>query len=284
MKYWDMLRVGAKTSAPTPVVDTTEEKLEAANEKIDELSNKVDELLKEIMNNKPKEMPAALTDSVLDDDEIADVTQTIADYWKRYFHDIELKTTLNPYFVWNIPKTAYQLSRSLRAKGAPYILDPLYWFCMFIIKNKDDIPQFIGMSIYETDETMCAAIEDYMWPAPEDDGDDSKDAEENEADDSDTPPEDYHPYEPVRDDDEIADGEVVDSVEDLGTEQDQVDAVTETVVETKELSDELGEDEHVQKMDTDDDESDEEEGHPSAEFLDAMLVQGMEGKEPTINV
>ena len=82
----------------------------------------------------------------------------IPDYWKRYFHDIELKTTLNPYFVWNIPKTAYQLSRSLRAKGAPYILDPLYWFCMFIIKNKDDIPQFIGMSIYETDETMCAAI------------------------------------------------------------------------------------------------------------------------------
>ena len=180
MKYYDVLRVGAKTSAPTPVVET--------DEQIKHVESKIDIILKEIMENKPKEMPAELANSTLKDDEISDVVDTFCMYHDKFFSPLDLRKRLDPAFIWNIPKDIYNLSHRVRERGETHLLDPLFWFCMYVIADIDcyigDVVSCIldsmteddiiavnqSATMYETDEGNESVNEVVEEPSSKDDG------------------------------------------------------------------------------------------------------------------
>ena len=270
MKYYDVLRVGAKTSAPTPVVE---------DEQIKHVESKIDIILKEIMENKPKEMPSELANSTLKDAEVSEVVDTFCMYHDRFFSQLDLRKRLDPAFIWNIPKDIYNLSHRVRERGETHLLDPLFWFCMYIIADidytigevvscmldsmtEDDIKAIDdNVTLYEDMKLVDEIIEEKCTEVnPEDIIPMDEDHEEKVPE-----PEDIIPMDEDREDVE------------LGSEQDHVSEAATLILKPidEEPVDDDGEDPHVVSIDCDVDEyGDDTPTEDYLSTLDQMIENG----------
>ena len=122
MKYWDVIRVGAKTSAPTQpamAVDPYKE----TKETIEDLCDQVQNMLIQLRDCKNG---VSSTETTLNDEELRTVISTVCEYHDKYFPTIEMRSTLDPAFMYNIPKNVYNASRMMRAREYPDVVDPLF--------------------------------------------------------------------------------------------------------------------------------------------------------------
>lgn len=108
MKYWELVRVGAKTSASTPVPP----------------ESCVDDTAKGTNLNK---------------EEARYVLKKLEEYRDKYYKDIPLKIPADPKFIFNIPKSIYKASTYVRDTSKPDSMDPLYWFYLFCTEEPQDM-------------------------------------------------------------------------------------------------------------------------------------------------
>lgn len=137
MKYWELIDVGEKTSAPTLSSQKT------MSENIDKILNYIEE-----MSKKDNSAPFDFDNTCLSDDEISDVLSTLINFEKKYFKDIPLAETLEKRFMWNIPKSVYNAANKVTVCGLPDCLNPLYWFYLFCTAEPEDmIGKFITTAV-----------------------------------------------------------------------------------------------------------------------------------------
>lgn len=174
MKYWELIRVGGKTSAPTPApkedVTTSLRKLtdeeiaernattesivkdiiEEQNRKNEETSQNVKTILAfmEELKNKDWTPPAELENTSLNREETCDVLTMLLDFQKKYFYTTPLTRDLSRAFVYNIPKPVYEAAKTAEVKGYPDCLNPLYWFFMTQLGDPEYmLPMFLISAI-----------------------------------------------------------------------------------------------------------------------------------------
>lgn len=277
MKYWEVIRVGAKTSAPTQPVMAIDPYKET-KETIEDLCDQVQSMISQLKNNKATPMS---TDTTLDDDDLRTVISTVCEYHDKYFPTIEMKSTLDPAFMYNIPKNIFNASRMMRAREYPDVIDPLFWFFIFMVADVDQetmskilmsaVDLMISNGTREFITVNSESYDEYFKDLTDDEPDDGTTEAVAEAIDRSA----------ERDDDEIADGEIVEEVEDinLGSEAEHVDAViVEPPIDGKRFEYNAEEDDtHVVSLNIDDEDEDLEptESEEGESFI-GMLVDKME--------
>ena len=271
MKYWDVIRVGAKTSAPTQpamAVDPYKE----TKETIEDLCDQVQNMLIQLRDCKNG---VSSTETTLNDEELRTVISTVCEYHDKYFPTIEMRSTLDPAFMYNIPKNVYNASQMMRAREYPVVLDPLFWFFIFMTA---DLDQYSMSKIYTTAGDLAYnVIGDLETITKYADGYDEYIKDFAEID---------------RDDDEIADGEIVEPVDDvdLGSEAEHVEeAISENESSGLIISppegckhfeyDESEDDTHVVSLNTDEEDDDYEPNESDENNFVGMLLDEMEGIE-----
>lgn len=277
MKYWEVIRVGAKTSAPTQPVMAIDPYKET-KETIEDLCDQVQSMISQLKNNKATPMS---TDTTLDDDDLRTVISTVCEYHDKYFPTIEMKSTLDPAFMYNIPKNIFNASRMMRAREYPDVVDPLFWFFIFMVADVDqETMSKILMSA--ADLMISDGTREFITVNSESYDEYFKDLTDDEPDDGTTEAiTEAIDRSAERDDDEIADGEIVEEVEDinLGSEAEHVEAViVEPPADCKHFEYDAEEDDtHVVSLNIDDEDEDLEptESEEGESFI-GMLVDKME--------
>lgn len=122
---------------------------EDKNDILDKISSEIsglEERLKEsqnvdiasiIKNSKPQEAPPEYDNNELDDEQIAEVLNTMLAFQDKYFSATPLNSELVEKFVWNIPKDIYKMHLHVK-DWLPDAMDPIYWFYLFCMKNPQE--------------------------------------------------------------------------------------------------------------------------------------------------
>lgn len=128
-----------------------------------------DNILRYLKDFKPQEAPPGFENTELNDDQIAEVLNTMLKYQDTYFSETPLNSELVQAFVWNIPKDIFKTHAYVKDHCLPDVMDPIYWFYMFCMKNPEQaIGKFIAEAINSTSEedfdevTKCADEYDEM--------------------------------------------------------------------------------------------------------------------------
>ena len=90
-----------------------------------------------IKNSEPQEAPPEYENNELDDDQIAEVLNTMLAFQDKYFSATPLNSELVEKFVWNIPKDIYKMHSHVK-DWLPDAMDPIYWFYLFCMKNPQE--------------------------------------------------------------------------------------------------------------------------------------------------
>ena len=90
-----------------------------------------------IKNSEPQEAPPEYDNNELDDDQIAEVLNTMLAFQDKYFSATPLNSELVEKFVWNIPKDIYKMHLHVK-DWLPDAMDPIYWFYLFCMKNPQE--------------------------------------------------------------------------------------------------------------------------------------------------
>lgn len=91
-----------------------------------------------IKNSEPQEAPPEYENTELDDDQIAEVLNTMLKYQDEYFSATPLNSELIQPFVWNIPDDIFNAHVYVKDHCLPDALDPIYWFYLFCMKNPQE--------------------------------------------------------------------------------------------------------------------------------------------------
>lgn len=90
-----------------------------------------------IKNSEPQEAPPEYDNNELDDEQIAEVLNTMLAFQDKYFSATPLNSELVEKFVWNIPKDIYKMHLHVK-DWLPDAMDPIYWFYLFCMKNPQE--------------------------------------------------------------------------------------------------------------------------------------------------
>ena len=90
-----------------------------------------------IKNSEPQEAPPEYDNNELDDEQIAEVLNTMLAFQDKYFSATPLNSELVEKFVWNIPKDIYKMHSHVK-DWLPDAMDPIYWFYLFCMKNPQE--------------------------------------------------------------------------------------------------------------------------------------------------
>lgn len=155
MKYWELVKVGGKTSAPTSTpedvgsnkdcryeatekalnefLEEQEARRQEEDRKHEDLSNNVKTIMQimEELKTQDCKPPEGFEETALNNDETAFVLTMLLEFQEKYFKDTPLTCDLSRSFVYNIPKTVYNAAKSAQVRGEPDCLNPLYWFYIF---------------------------------------------------------------------------------------------------------------------------------------------------------
>ena len=98
-------------------------------------------------------IPEGFNDTILDDEEVNNVLSMLLDFQEKYFSETPLADTLEKKFVWNIPKSIYNMANKIWQCGLPDGMNPIYWLyglclddpetmlCKFLITAVNSIPE-----------------------------------------------------------------------------------------------------------------------------------------------
>jgi hypothetical protein len=107
-----------------------------------------------IKNSEPQEAPPEYENNELDDDQIAEVLNTMLAFQDEYFSATPLNSELVQKFVWNIPKDIYKAHSYVKDHELPDAMDPIYWFYLFCMKNPQEaMGKFIVQAINSMSDT-----------------------------------------------------------------------------------------------------------------------------------
>lgn len=149
MKLSDVIRVGAKTSAPTP-----EENVNEDTQKLDELNMNVSEikyLLNDIIVNSNSRNPKSVSKATLTDVEVSEVLTMLEEYNDLYFKNIPLTERFTANFLWNIPRKVYDAAVKAQVRRKPVYFNPIFWFYIMCLDEPEDM---IAPFIYEVIDNL----------------------------------------------------------------------------------------------------------------------------------
>lgn len=107
-----------------------------------------------IKNSEPQEAPSEYENTELNDDQIAEVLNTMLKYQDEYFSATPLNSELIQPFVWNIPKDIFNAHVYVKDHCLPDAMDPIYWFYLFCMKNPQEaMGKFIVQAINSMSDT-----------------------------------------------------------------------------------------------------------------------------------
>ena len=107
-----------------------------------------------IKNSEPQEVPPEYENTELNDDQIAEVLNTMLKYQDEYFSATPLNSELIQPFVWNIPKDIFDAHVYVKDHCLPDAMDPIYWFYLFCMKNPQEaMGKFIVQAINSMSDT-----------------------------------------------------------------------------------------------------------------------------------
>lgn len=137
---------GMNINQPKEISLSEEDKNDILNKISSEISG-LEERLKEsqnvditniIKNSEPQEAPPEYENTELDDDQIAEVLNTMLAFQDEYFSATPLNSELVEKFVWNIPKDVYKAHLYVKDHELPDAMDPIYWFYLFCMRNPQE--------------------------------------------------------------------------------------------------------------------------------------------------
>lgn len=188
MKYWELINVGGKTSAPTSAPQQAE--TPAVVDIPEELSDNVKKIMAfmEEMKNKDNTAPAGYEDTTLNSGEIVDVVTMLLDFQEKYFKDVPLTDTLQKNFIWNIPREVYDAANKMRALGEPDCLNPIYWMYLTCLEDPEYmIAKFIVLAVNSVTDEEFERVSELADMYDEDNGitypDDDEDTENENMED-----------------------------------------------------------------------------------------------------
>lgn len=188
MKYWELINVGGKTSAPTSAPQQAETPVVV--DIPDELSDNVKKIMAfmEEMKNKDNTAPVGYEDTTLNSDEIVDVVTMLLDFQEKYFKDVPLTDTLQKNFIWNIPREVYDAANKMRALGEPDCLNPIYWMYLTCLEDPGYMmAKFIVLAVNSVTDEEFERVSELADMYDEDNDitypDDDEDTENNNMED-----------------------------------------------------------------------------------------------------
>lgn len=146
MKLYEVLKVGAQTSAPTSETEDTQ--------KLDELNMNVSEikyLLNDIIANANTSNSSSVKKSTLTDTEVSEVLTMLEEFNNKYFQNIPLTERFTANFLWNIPKKVYDAAIKAQVKNKPVYFNPIFWFYIMCLDEPEDM---IAPFVYEVIENL----------------------------------------------------------------------------------------------------------------------------------
>ena len=149
MKLYEVLKVGAQTSAPTSVSEVDED-----TQKLDELNMNVSEikyLLNDIIANANTSNSSSVKKSTLTDTEVSEVLTMLEEFNNKYFQNIPLTERFTANFLWNIPKKVYDAAIKAQVKNKPVYFNPIFWFYIMCLDEPEDM---IAPFVYEVIENL----------------------------------------------------------------------------------------------------------------------------------
>lgn len=107
-----------------------------------------------IKNSEPQEVPPEYENTELNDDQIAEVLNTMLAFQDKYFSATPLNSVLVEKFVWNIPNDIFDAHVYVKDHCLPDAMDPIYWFYLFCMKNPQEaMGKFIVQAINSMSDT-----------------------------------------------------------------------------------------------------------------------------------
>lgn len=171
MKYWECV----KTNDSTPIVDinpsiSTEQseivvveptEIQSISSSNDLRSSGIVIDCHDIDLSKPAETaPIEYSNTILNDDEIANVVSMLTEFQEKYFGKVPLADKLEDKFIWNIPRPVYEAADRARVYGKPDSLNPIYWLYLCCTAEPEDmIGKFLITAINIIPDDEYAAIE-----------------------------------------------------------------------------------------------------------------------------
>lgn len=153
MKYWQIIQssynrhnnriLEERETVVEPVTEETvkpkESEVKPATEESikkiisEDVSSIIRDELSSWLNKIPEAAPIGLEDTVLDDEEIGDITTIILEYKNKYFPDLVMSDIISKMFLWNIPRSVYDTARYMYERDESDYLNPLFWFVAFCV-------------------------------------------------------------------------------------------------------------------------------------------------------
>ena len=149
MKLSDVIKVGAKTSAPTCDVEVSED-----SQKLEELNMTVSEiryLLNDIIVNSNSRNPKSVSKATLTDVEVSEVLTMLEEFNNVYFKHIPLTERFTANFLWNIPRKVFDAAVKAQVMRKPIYFNPIFWFYIMCLDEPEDM---IAPFIYEVIENL----------------------------------------------------------------------------------------------------------------------------------
>lgn len=161
MKYYDMIKEGAQTSAPTTDVDINDD-----SQKLSELTMSVGEIkymLNDILaqSQKPSDSKS-VKKAILTDQEVSEILTMLEEFEGNYFKNLPLSEKFSANFFWNIPYKVYKAAVRAKNKGLPVYFNPIFWFYAICLDEPEDmIAPFVSeiISNLNDDDESISSIE-----------------------------------------------------------------------------------------------------------------------------
>ena len=138
MKYYDMIKVGAQTSAPTSdVVDNDDAKnLTELKMSVSEIKYMLNDILAQ--SSKPSDSKS-VKKATLTDQEVSEILTMLEEFNTKYFPDLPMAEKFSANFFWNIPYKIYKTAIKVKNKGLPVYFNPIFWFFAMCLDEPEDM-------------------------------------------------------------------------------------------------------------------------------------------------
>ncbi len=160
MKYYDILKVGAKTSAPTSDVNEDSQKLDELNMSVGEIKYMLNDILAQAA--KPSDCKS-VKKATLTDQEVSEILTMLEEFEQNYFKNLPLSEKFAANFFWNIPYKVYKAAVRAKQQNLPVYFNPIFWFYAICLDEPEDmIAPFVCDMVnnLNADDEAIKAIED----------------------------------------------------------------------------------------------------------------------------
>jgi len=167
MKYWEMIKTNRQPSLTASV--------DCSKQADDENMMKIIDEMKKI-NSSYSDKTTSLTE-----DEVSEVLSMLLNFQEKYFSEIPLSDDLSKDFVWNLPRSIYNLAIKSTMTDQIDCLNPIFWFYVMCVPDidKETLAKYILLafnSISDADKDKIELLSD-MYDDMTTDNDDEDGAE-----------------------------------------------------------------------------------------------------------